>query len=329
MIFTFVSCGNNDVVGFKKIVRVSHGQPKGHPDDLGMLAFKKHIEENLPDKYEVLVYSNGLLGDSKNTLELCQTGAIDFVIASASNLEAFNKAYSIFSVPYLFDNERAYHEFMDSSVVNEKIYDTTIDQGIRVMGWFDAGTRNFYGSKPFKTVEDVKGLKIRVQPSPTNVAMMDAFGSGAVPMGFSEVYTALQNGTIDAAENNELALNTVKHGEVSKFYSYNKHQMVPDFIVVNYDFITSLPEEDRKVFDRAIEIAQEVEKVEWVKAVEEAKRVSTEEMGVQFVEADVQSFKKKVLPLHEKIFNKTETLKQIYDAINKINEKNADNKGEK
>lgn len=218
---------------------------------------------------------------------------------------------------------------MDSSVVNEKIYDTTIDQGIRVMGWFDAGTRNFYGSKPFKTVEDVKGLKIRVQPSPTNVAMMDAFGSGAVPMGFSEVYTALQNGTIDAAENNELALNTVKHGEVSKFYSYNKHQMVPDFIVVNYDFITSLPEEDRKVFDRAIEIAQEVEKVEWVKAVEEAKRVATEEMGVQFVEADVQSFKKKVLPLHEKIFNKTETLKQIYDSINMINEKNADNKGEK
>lgn len=100
-----------------------------------------------------LVYSNGLLGDStKNTLELCQTGAIDFVIASASNLEAFNKAYSIFSVPYLFDNERAYHEFMDSSVVNEKIYDTTIDQGIRVMGWFD-GTRNFYGSKPFKILK--------------------------------------------------------------------------------------------------------------------------------------------------------------------------------
>lgn len=81
---------------------------------------------------------------------------------------------------------------MNNKSYTDEIYDTTIDQGIRVMGWFDAGTRNFYGSKAFQTVDDVKGLKIRVQPSPTNIAMMDAFNAGAVPMSFSEVYTALQ-----------------------------------------------------------------------------------------------------------------------------------------
>ncbi len=323
LILTFLmsACANSHNEKLKTIVRVSHGQPQGHPDHEGMLAFKKYIEEKLGDKYEVLVYSNGLLGDSKNTLELTQTGAIEFVVASASNLETFNKIYSIFSMPYIFDNEAAYHEFMDTSEFAEDIYNSTVSQGIKVVGWFDAGVRNFYGSKPFKKVEDIKGMKVRVQPSPTNVAMMKAFNAGAVPMSFGDVYTALQNKTIDAAENNELALNTVKHGEVAKYYSYNRHQMVPDFIVANVHFMDSLSKEDRKVFDDALKLAQEVEKKEWTKAVEEAKKTASEQMGVTFVDADVSSFKEKLLPLHEQVFSQNDKLKAIYNNINMINKK--------
>lgn len=175
---------------------------------------KEEIESKLGDKYEVQIYANGLLGDTKNALDLTQTGALDFVVGSASNMETFNPLYSIFSMPYLFVNEDAYHEVMATDAITDKVYQSTINSGVLSVGWFDAGTRNFYGTNPFNTVDDLKGLKIRVQPSPMNVQMMQAFDAGAVPMGFGEVYTALQNGTIDAAENNEFALTSVKHGEV-------------------------------------------------------------------------------------------------------------------
>lgn len=105
----------------------------------------------------------------------------------------------------------------------------------------DAGTRNFYTvEKPILTPDDLKGLKIRVQQSASNIRMMQLFGGSATPMGFGEVYTALQQHVIDGAENNELALTSNKHGEVCKFYSYNMHQMVPDIVIGNERFLNGL-----------------------------------------------------------------------------------------
>lgn len=245
------------------------------------------------------------------------------VIASASNMETFDRVYSIFSLPYLFNGVESYYETMQNKEITDLIYDKTIDQGVITVGWFDAGTRNFYGSKPIETVEDVAGLKIRVQPSPTNVAMMDAFNAGAVPMSFSEVYTALQNGTIDGAENNELALTTVKHGEVAKYYSYNMHQIVPDLIVANYNFVEGLEGRDREVFFEALEIAEKIEQEEWTKQTLEAIDHAENVMGVTFVEANVNSFREKVLPLHEKVISENENLRPIYEAIDAINNKYA------
>ena len=106
--------------------------------------------------------------------------------------------------------------------------------------WYNAGTRNFYAKTPINTPDDLKGKKIRVQQSPASVAMANAFGAAAAPMGFGEVYTAIQQGVIDGAENNELALTNNKHGEVAKYYTYNKHQMVPDMLVANLKFLKQL-----------------------------------------------------------------------------------------
>ena len=316
---SLTGCGS--LTGGKRIIRVSHAQSETHPEHLGLLAFKEYVEEKLGDKYEVQIFPNELLGSAQKAIELTQTGAIDFVVAGTANLETFADVYEIFSMPYLFDSEEVYKSVMHDTEYMENVYASTDEAGFRVVTWYNAGTRNFYGKSPIRTPEDLKGKKIRVQQSPASVEMVKAFGAAAAPMGFGEVYTAIQQGVIDGAENNELALTNNKHGEVAKYYSYNKHQMVPDMLVANLKFLNSLSPEDYQVFKEAAALSTEVEMEEWDKSIEEAKKIATDEMGVEFIDVDVEAFKEKVLPLHESMLQENEKIRDLYDHIQAANEK--------
>lgn len=316
---SLTGCGS--LTGGKRIIRVSHAQSETHPEHLGLLAFKEYVEEKLGDKYEVQIFPNELLGSAQKAIELTQTGAIDFVVAGTANLETFADVYEIFSMPYLFDSEEVYKSVMQDTEYMENVYASTDEAGFRVVTWYNAGTRNFYGKSPIRTPEDLKGKKIRVQQSPASVEMVKAFGAAAAPMGFGEVYTAIQQGVIDGAENNELALTNNKHGEVAKYYSYNKHQMVPDMLVANLKFLNSLSPEDYQVFKEAAALSTEVEMEEWDKSIEEAKKIATDEMSVEFIDVDVEAFKEKVLPLHESMLQENEKIRDLYDHIQAANEK--------
>ena len=316
---SLTGCGS--LTGGKRIIRVSHAQSETHPEHLGLLAFKEYVEEKLGDKYEVQIFPNELLGSAQKAIELTQTGAIDFVVAGTANLETFADVYEIFSMPYLFDSEEVYKSVMQDTEYMENVYASTDEAGFRVVTWYNAGTRNFYGKSPIRTPEDLKGKKIRVQQSPASVEMVKAFGAAAAPMGFGEVYTAIQQGVIDGAENNELALTNNKHGEVAKYYSYNKHQMVPDMLVANLKFLNSLSPEDYQVFKEAAALSTEAEMEEWDKSIEEAKKIATDEMGVEFIDVDVEAFKEKVLPLHESMLQENEKIRDLYDHIQAANEK--------
>ena len=247
---------NTDTVdGDVRIVRVAHNQSATHPTNIGLLAFEEYIEENLGDKYDVQIYPNELLGSQVNTVELTQTGAVDFSVASNAILESFDNIYSIFNLPYLFESPEQYHAVMDNSDIIEPIFTSTAKSGFEAVTWLDAGTRSFYTvDKPIETPDDLKGLNIRVQQSATNVRMMQLLGGSAAPMGFGEVYTALQSNVIDGAENNELALTNNLHGEVAKYYSYNMHQMVPDIVIGNLKFLDGLSEEEREIFNEGFAV---------------------------------------------------------------------------
>ena len=218
--------GCSSVNSGKRIVRISHAQSETHPEHLGLLEFKKYIEENLGEKYEVQI----------------------------------------------------------------------------------------------DTPDDMKGLKIRVQQSPASVNMVKAFGAAASPMGFGEVYTAIQQGVIDGAENNELALTNNKHGEVAKYYSYNKHQMVPDMLIGNLKFLNSLNDEEREIFEEAARLSTEVEMAAWDDQVEAAKEIAQNEMGVEFIDVDVEVFKDKVANVQQEMLDANPDIQDIYDHIQKINE---------
>ncbi len=303
----------------KRIVRISHAQSETHPEHIGLLAFKEYIEENLGDKYEVQIYPNELLGGSQRAIELTQTGAIDFVVAGTANLETFADVYEVFSMPYLFTSEEAYHAAMEDTEYMNRVYASTDEAGFRVLTWYNAGVRSFYATKPLYTPDDLAGLKMRVQQSPASILMANAFGAAATPLSFGEVYTAIQQGVINGAENNELALTNNKHGEVAKYYSYNMHQMVPDMLIGNLKFLNGLTHEELQIFLEAARLSTEVELGEWDKQVEGAKAIAQNDMGVQFIDVDIQVWKDAVADVQQQMLESNPNIQELYDHIQAYN----------
>ena len=316
-IIILTGCGKaNSIVAEKEIIRIGHNQSQNHPTHTGMLAFEKMIESELGDKYDVQIYPSELLGTQTNMVQLTQTGAVEISVASNSILETFDKQYEIFNLPYLFKNKEVYHAVMNDPEIVDPIFQSTTNAGFETVAWLDAGVRNFYTvNTPIEEPSDLAGLKIRVQQSPTNVAMMKLFGGSATPMGFGDVYTAIQSGVIDGAENNELALTENGHGDVVKYYSYTEHQMIPDEVIVNNKFLEELSSEERAIFDKGFKVLEDTQHKAWVLAVEEATDKAENKMGVKFNYPDTELFRQTVQPLHETMLKKNPSLQPIYDAI--------------
>ena len=310
-----VGCSSSNGEGKPaRVIRVAHGQNEEHPQHKALIEFEKYVEEKTNGELDVQLFPNELLGASAQALELCQTGAIDLVVASLGNLEAFEDSYTVLNLPYIMDSKEHYHEVMNDEEIMGPIYESTRDSGFIGLTWFDAGVRNVYTTKKvINTPEDLKGLKIRVQTSPTNVKMLEALGASPTPMSFGEVYTGLQQSVIDGAENNELALINNKHGEVAKHYSYNMHAMLPDMLIVNAKLLDELtPEQSQAIVDGG-KLANEFELEAWEAAEIEAKE-KAEAMGVNFYYPDIKPFQEKMVDLHNE-YTQNPEMKAVFDKI--------------
>lgn len=322
LVLILTGCGSNNSQADinKTIIRVGHNQSQKHPTHIGLLAFEKYIEENLGDKYDVQVFPSELLGSQTDMVQLTQTGAINICVASNAILETFDDVYEIFNLPYLFASAESYHYVMDDTDITNPIFTSTKDAGFQAVTWLDAGSRSFYTkNRPIKSAADLKGLKIRVQQSPTNVKMMNLLGGSASPMGFGEVYTALQAGIIDGAENNEMSLTDNGHGDICKYYSYDMHQMVPDIVIANYEWLNDLPEDERAIFEEGFKILNQTQRKEWATAVENAKEKAAKEQGVEFIYPDQSEFVEKVAPLTQEVLQRNTKLQPYYDKIQEYN----------
>lgn len=303
-----------------QIIRIGHNQSTNHPTHTGLLAFEEYIEGELGDKYDIQIFPSELLGSQNEMVQLTQTGAITFCVASNSLLETFSDNYTLFNLPYLFASPEAYHASMDDPNIVGPIFESTMQAGFEAVTWLDAGTRNFYTiNTPIETLEDLRGLKIRVQQSPTNVRMMELLGGSATPMGFGDVYTALQSQMLDGAENNELALTDNGHGDICKYYSYTMHQMIPDILIGNLDFMEGLSEEERAIFDEGFQILNQTQRDAWETAVEEAKEKAENEQGVNFSYPDITPFQEAVAPMHQEMLEEYPDLAPIYELIQEHN----------
>ncbi len=313
----FSGCGKTEKVQ----IRLSTNQIDTHPDTLALKAFADHVNSKMGDKFEAVVYPNATLGANEKVLELIRQGSVQLLVLSTANIETFDPLYSLFSIPYLFTSQEKYEEFISDPKMLDKLNVNANENGFITMAAFTAGTRNFYTREPVYSVADLAGKKIRVQASPTNVAMMEAFGAAATPMAYGDVYSALQQSVIDGAENSELALTDMKHGEVCKYFSYDMHQMSPDMLVVSYKFMETLNDEEKKVIAEASKIATELEFKLWHEHTAEAIEIAKRDLGVTFIDVNVKEFQDKVLPLHQEMLDKYPQIKELYDAAREADSK--------
>ncbi|MBM4764890.1 TRAP transporter substrate-binding protein [Bacillus sp. B15-48] len=296
-------------------LKLAHNQTLDHPVHLSLAEFGRIVEERSNNDIKVTIYPNAQLGSEREVLELTQSGAVDVAKVSASALEGFEPDYSIFSLPYVFEDYQEFENAMNNKNITNQLYFQTEPIGFIGLTYYNAGERHLYTkNRIINTVEDMRGLKTRVQPSQTSVNMIEALGGLPTPMSYGEVYTALQSGVIDAAENNETALVGNNHGEVAKYYMYTGHQIVPDMLIMNAKRYNQLSDEHKQIIHDAAEESTVYHEDVWSKTIAEMTETAKNKMGVNFIEVDKTSFIDAVMPLHEEYANNERT-RDIYQLI--------------
>jgi tripartite ATP-independent transporter DctP family solute receptor len=297
------------------ILKLSHNQSRDYAVHKAMDSMAKEVRELTNGEVLIRIYPDAQLGTQRESMELMQNGALDIVKTSAAELETFAPAYAAFSLPYLFRNKSHYYNVRKG--IGEEILASSRDSGFIGLTYYDAGARSFYASKPINTPEDLKGLKIRVQPSPSAISMVKTLGGNATPLDYGELYTALQQGVVDAAENNIPSYSSSRHSEVSKFFSLDEHTMVPDVLVISNKAYDSLSEENRIALKKAANNSMELMKKLWAES-EVTERAKAEKLGVTFITPNKQAFVDAVQPMYEALNTTNPELAEIVNRIKAV-----------
>lgn len=292
-------------------VKLAHALPTEHPVHASLDWFAAKVSKET--KMRVKVYPNGTLGNETELLQMVQGGTIGFTKVSAAPLTAFASDYKLLSLPYLY-RDRAQYDAVLQGPIGEQILASSKESGFIGLAFLDAGARSFYTDKPIRTPDDLKGLKIRVQNSALSIDTIKALGGTPVPLPYGELYSALQQGVVDGAENNIPSYYSSRHYEVKKTFSYDQHTMVPDVLVVSTGVWDSLSAEDQA---KIREIAKETVKQQdtnWANYVEKAKAELVKQ-NVTFVESDIPKFQEAVKPVYEKFRKENPDLVPLLDKV--------------
>lgn len=296
------------------VFRVAFNQDINHPQAQALTELSEELEAETDGRYALELYTDETLGDQAATIEQVQSGTIDFAVVAGSLLENFNSDISVVNLPYLYESPEHQMSVLNDREIVGELYDTLEEDNIKVLSAYHGGVRNVYSSVgPVETPADLDGQKIRVIGSDTNVRMMELMGGVGTPMAQGEVYTAIQSGVLDGAENNELIYSTLSHDEIAPYYSRTEHLMLPDYLVTSPTVWDGISEEDRAVFEELLAGSVETELEAFGAAVEEA-TAAAEEAGAQFNEADVEAFREATRPLHEELVT-SDLAQAVYDAI--------------
>ena len=259
-----------------RVLRLGHGLSTDHPVHVAMQAMAAHVDSASGGRLQIAVYPSGQLGSERECLELLQIGSLAMTKVSASVLEGFAPEFSVFSLPYLFRDEAHRLAFFESAVGQEMLAST---QAFRFFGltYYDAGARSYYTvDAPVWTPDDLRGLKIRVQESPTSMRMVREMGGSPTPISWGELYTALQQGVVDGAENNPPSYFLSRHYEVAPYFVLNEHTAVPDVLVIGTPLWDTLSAQERRWLQAAAAASAVLEERLWRESTAEALRAVTE-----------------------------------------------------
>jgi len=255
--------------GPKYTWRLAETHPVEHPTTKADKKFAELVHERSNGRITIDVFPSAALGEEKAVIEQVQLGAIEFTRVSSGPMAEFNSDFGVFSLPYIFDNDDHMWSFLRGEY-GGKLLDSLQNSKLVGLAYYTAGARSFYARVPVKSLEDLKGMKIRVIQNKLNIEIMDALGASATPMAYGEVYSALQTGVIDAAENNFPSYLTSKHYEVAPYMILDAHQRIPEVLLMSKQVWDQLSPEDQDLIKQAAIDSIDYQLEEWAKSEKES-----------------------------------------------------------
>ena len=293
------------------VMKLAENQPDSNPVSVAMYKFADLVAEKSNGELKIEVYTGAQLGQEPESIEQVQAGVIEFARVNSVVLANVAKKMGVFTLPYIFKGTEHKFNVLDGPVGQEVAKDLE-NYGMVGLGYMEAGSRCFYTTEGHKIekLSDLKGLKIRVQPAPISIKMMELLGATPTPMNYGEVYSALQTGVIDGAENDYVSYETSSHYEVAKYYTVDSHLSPPALLLMNLNTFNSLSPEHQQVIKAAAAEAVAFER----KAMLEHEDVSKNkvvEAGVEVIEIDNTEFQNAVQPIYEEYPDFKEMIEKI------------------
>lgn len=279
-------------------IKAAFNQSNQHPQYVALQGVAEKLEKETEGRYTLSIFPNELLGDQRAALELVQMGSVQMAVVANPLVENYDKTFRVIGMPYIYTGPEHQEKVFTSGMLDE-LFASTKKFGFEVLTAYTAGARSMYTKKgPINTIDDMSGEKIRVMQSDTMIKMLSCMGGTGVAMGQGEVYSAIQQGVLDGAENNEITYSDLKHYEVAPYFSSTRHLMVPDLVVVSTDFLASMPKEDRDILVNLVKESTQTEFELWNKQISEAKAVA-QSKGAKFNEVDIKPFQESCKSLQD------------------------------
>ena len=256
--------------GDVEVLTLAHNLDTGHTVHNAMIFMSDQLDEYSGGQMQIAIYPGGHLGSERETLELLQIGSLAMTKVSASPLEGFVPAMGVFSLPYIFADRDHHLKVLDSEI-GKGLLDSLQAARLQGLGYYDAGSRSFYtNERPVDSPADLHGMKIRVMKSQTSVRMVAALGGSPTPISLGEIYTALQQGVVDGAENNPPSFYRLRHYEAARFYSLDEHTFVPDVLLMSKRIWDDLSERQQEWLVMAVRDSVEYQRDLWQAETEES-----------------------------------------------------------
>ena len=293
------ACNNDDD---SKVLKLAHGLDTGHPVHKSMVYMAGLLKEQSGGSMEIHIYPSAQLGSERQCLELLQIGSLDITKVSASAMEGFAPAYMVLSLPFIFDNRQHSYSVLDGDIGRDILLSSE-QFWLRGLTFYDAGSRSFYTKdRPVRHPDDLEGLSIRVMKSPTAMEMINSFGGNPTPISWGELYTSLQTGRVDAAENNPPSFYHSHHYEVCNYYCLDEHTSVPDVLLISTMSWERLDTEEKKWLEDAAYRSGLYQRDLWIKDEEKSMK-EIEAAGVTIIppgDIDREAFRQAVSGMYEK-----------------------------
>ncbi|TLX72441.1 TRAP transporter substrate-binding protein [Labilibacter sediminis] len=294
-------------------LKLAHGLDPSHPVHKAMVFMAENLAENSNGKMKMEIYPSGQLGGEQQCVELLQIGSLAITKVSAAVMESFTPNYQVLGLPYIFLSREHSFNVLDGDIGKEFL-NSTEQFNLKGLCFYDAGFRSYYTiDKPIHNPADLNGMKIRVMKSQTAMNMVKAMGGSPTPISWGELYTALQSGVVDGAENNPPSLYTSRHYEVCKKYTLNEHTAVPDVLIMSSVIWNKLTDQEKEWLQEAANASVPEQRRLWAEAEELALK-EVQKAGVEIIYPDKTPFMSSV----ENIFESYKPQPEIYDLIQRI-----------